>query len=157
MDYQSAALNLALKQAAYNSLSPVKMLVDELVSMLGTMQVNAAQDLRQAQDALGSSSAMTVGVKSSVTSRAELERTQGQSAAIDAIKANPQITVADACVAWRAGITLPTGRTLPLHDPAALIEEYAANAQVAGAIPDATWESFRSFIVATDKTVLMGM
>lgn len=157
MDYQSTTLSLALKQAAYDALTQVKDKADTLVATIGSMQADAAKGLQQAQAAIGGSTAPTVGVKSSVTTRAEEERTQGQGAAIDAIKANPQITAPEAEAAWRAGITIPAGRTLPLHDPAALIEEYAANAMAAGAISDTTWESFRAFVVATDKTALMGM
>lgn len=156
MAYQDDLMNLATAQAGYKALTEAKGHLDAATDALAQAQARASIALQEAQAAIGQAG-VTVGLKSSVTTRAEAERTQGQSAAIDVIKADPAISEASAIAAWRAGVVLPSGRTIPLHDPGGLLEEYAANAHAAGAIPDTSWQAFRAFIVATDKQVLMGM
>jgi hypothetical protein len=87
------------------------------------------------------------------------ERAAGKSALIDYVKANPQCSEAEVLAQWNSAALLgrPAGRQWILHSAQSLRYEYSANLLAAGYVPDASWESFRAFVVAVDKTALMEM
>ena len=102
------------------------------------------------QDALQESIAQgTLGTISSVTSLLVAERNAGIQAAATLIQTTPTTTLEQALAAWTTAAT--TATTLPslLQDPNLLFNLYAQNLHQAGAIPDTTWESMATWIVAT--------
>lgn len=159
MDYQSAALGLALAQSRYQALVDAKTQHDTASAGLANLQSAAAAALQQAQAAMGSASPTTIGTLSVIDTRSQTERQAGKGAAIDYIKANPSCAEADAITAWETGAkaTLPAGLTNLLNNPAGLLEAYIANALAMGATKDNTWASFAALVVATDKTALLAM
>ena len=108
------------------------------------------------QDALQESIAQgTLGTISSVTSLLVAERNAGIQAAATLIQTTPTTTLEQALAAWTTAAT--TATTLPslLQDPNLLFNLYAQNLHQAGAIPDTTWESMATWIVATPITEIM--
>lgn len=85
------------------------------------------------------------------------ERDAGKSAMIDYVKAHPTATEDDVVAQWSVAAlaSRPQLRQWLLHDPRTLRREYSANLYEMGYAPDQTWESFRAFVVATEKATLM--
>jgi hypothetical protein len=96
------------------------------------------------------------GAYSAIDQLLRVERFAGKGASVDYIKANPECTEADAVGAWRAGALAATGLDIVIQDPGALGQVYRRNLRAAGLTQDEAWESQRAWIVATDKTVIMG-
>jgi len=158
MDYtaQISALKAASDQ--------VDKLTADLQTALTTYQ-GTERELTQAKaawsaanDALNTAQATagTVGTVSSIDQALQAERFAGKAASVDYIKANPTCTEADAIAAWTTAGLAATGLPaliVPAESYAAL---YRANLAKMGLTPDATWESQRAWIVATDKATIMG-
>lgn len=81
----------------------------------------------------------------SVDDACNAERTAGQTAVVQAVKADPTITEDAAKGAWRSAAlaSRPADRQWLLCDPDGLLQEYQSNLGLAG------WEAFRAWIVAT--------
>jgi hypothetical protein len=75
------------------------------------------------------------------------------------MKANPTCAEADAEAAYRTAALAarPSDRQWLLIDPSSLRQEYTATLKALGMIPDTTWESWRAWIVATDKNTILGL
>jgi hypothetical protein len=159
MDYQTASLQLAQAQGAIASLAQAKSLVDTAENAMAALQSQAGQALLAAQQAMGSTSPLVVGVLSVIDVRASAERQAGKASAITYIQANPACAEGDAINAWNAGAspTIPTGMTQLLNNPTGLLEAYIANAHSLGATPDTTWASFAAFVCATPAATLLAM
>lgn len=98
------------------------------------------------------------GLRTDVDNFATEERTVGQAAAIDFIKANPDCPAEDAIGAWVAGVAawLPEG-ALPTHSPAGLLALYTQVLLAGGRIPEGTWDHFRAFVAVTPRETLLGL
>ena len=158
-DYQTAALQLAQAQGAVAALQGASKPITDALTAVNALQTTAFQALQAAQTAMGSSNALTVGVLSIIDTRSQTERAAGKAAAITFVKANPTCTEADAIAAWNTGAatTFPAGCTMPVNNPAGLLEAYMINAHAIGATPDTTWASFAAFMVATPEATLLAM
>jgi hypothetical protein len=98
------------------------------------------------------------GPKSVITQLVESERLAAKSAAIDFIKANPACTEDEAATAWNdAALASHPDFTTVIQDAITLSKVYKANLLKANMITDDTWESYRTFILNTDKTTIMTM
>jgi hypothetical protein len=109
--------------------------------------------------ALGPGLAASVGEYSTTDQAMRAERFAGKAAAVDHVKANPGATEAEATDAYRVAALAarPAGRQWILQDPLALRQEYTANLVAYGLIPDSTWESWRAWILATPRDVILGL
>ena len=144
------ALSLANLKGRNDGTNAAKALVDQLAAALSVQQVQNAQEIAAVVEQLQGVAGYRL--TSAVDDRALAERTAGQGAVIDFLKAQPEATVEEAQAAWvEAAHAVRTDRTLLLHDPAGVLEEYQANSGTA------TWEEFRALVVATDKALLMRM
>lgn len=120
----------------------------------------AAQQEREAlESGAGAGLSGDFGPYSVLEQEARTERNAGKGAVIDAAKANPELTLDEACATYKAAALAArsSDRQYVLFDPAALFQLYAINAKAAGYTPDVSWESFRAFVVATDKAALLTM
>ena len=136
------------------ALGSMKSKVDQLSLDLATMQVaNAAEKAPVVASLNGLD---TVGQYSSIDQALRSERFAGKAASVDFIKANPTCTEIEAVAAWDVAGKAATGLPVLLQNTENLAIMYRANLARAGMIPDATWESQRAWIVATDKAVIMG-
>jgi hypothetical protein len=167
-DVQTALANEARRQelrqkiaGLQGSMNATASLVQRLNSVNSDAQISlgAAQDELAALEA-GAGPGITAdyGPKSIITQLVESERFAAKSAAIDFIKANPECSEDDAANAWNAA-ALASHPDFPLviQDALTLSKLYKANLVKANLIPDDTWESYRTFIVNTDKTVIETM
>lgn len=100
-----------------------------------------------------------VGAYSTTDQAMRTERFTGKAAAVDYVKANPAATEDAATAAYRTAALAarPSDRQWLIQDPLALRQEYAANLVAAGYIPDASWESWRAWLLATDREVILGL
>lgn len=98
------------------------------------------------------------GMRTTVDNFATEERTIGQAAAIDFIKANPECSTEEAVAAWTAGVAawLPEGQP-PTHSPEGLLQLYTRNLVAWGKIPEPTWDAFRGVVIATPKDDLLNL
>lgn len=85
------------------------------------------------------------------------ERFAGKSASIDAIKANPTISLDSAEAAWTVAALEATGLEQLGVEPGFYGALYRQQLLSAGRIQEATWEAQRAWIVATDKDEIMGI
>jgi len=85
------------------------------------------------------------------------ERFAGKSASIDAIKADPAISQADAEAAWTLAALAATGMEHLGGLPGFYGAIYRQQLLAAGRISEATWEAQRAWIVATPKDEIMGI
>jgi hypothetical protein len=99
------------------------------------------------------------GEYSSTDQAMRAERFAGKAASVDFVKANPTCTEDQVIPIYKAAALAarPPDRQWLLQDPVALRQEYAANLLKYGLIPDATWESWRAWIIATDRDVILGL
>jgi hypothetical protein len=149
-----ALQTLALLNGKELALTQTKNLVDQVGLAIGALQVaNAAAKAPVVASLQGLDS---IGVYSSVDQLLRLERFAGKSASVDFIKGNPTCTEAEAEDSWTAAALAATGLPALVVPVASYAALYRANLAKAGLTPDATWESQRAWIVATDKTVIMG-
>ena len=155
---------LAVLKGQQESLRAAKTIMDQGAAALAHLQVSAASQIQATVERLKGLD--TVGLYSSIDQPLRQGRFAGKSASIDAIKANPQISEADAVAAWVAGELAWDAANLPegQRKPTALVEGlanweaqvYRANLLAAGLIPESTYEAQRAWIAATDKAVIMG-
>lgn len=97
------------------------------------------------------------GAYSAIDQILRTERFAGKGASIDAIKANPQISQADAEAAWVAAALAATAMDQVMVQPGHYGAIYRQQLHAAGRIHEATWEAQRAWIVATDKDEIMGI
>jgi hypothetical protein len=149
-----ALQTLALLNGKEAALTQAKALVDQCAASIAKLQAaNYAEKVPVVASLQGLDS---IGEFSSVDQLLRQERFAGKSASVDYIKANPTCAEADAISAWTAAGIAATGLQsliVPAENYAAI---YRANLAKAGLTPDTTWESQRSWIVATDKAIIMG-
>lgn len=145
---------LAVLKGQQESLKQAKSILDQGAASLAALQADAAQQIASTVAALQGLD--TVGFYSSVDQLLRTERFAGKSASVDFIKANPTCAEADAETAWTAAALTATGRTALLVPVGSYSQVYRENLLKMGLVPDATWESQRAWIVATDKAVIMG-
>lgn len=149
-----ALQTLALLNGKELALTQAKNLVDQAGAAIARLQVaNAAEKAPVVASLNGLDN---IGVYSSVDQLLRTERFAGKSASVDYIKANPTCLESDAETAWEVSALAATGLLdliVPVASYAAL---YRANLAAAGMTPDATWESQRAWIIATDKALIMG-
>ena len=137
---QELQANIVSLQATQDSAMQSYLVAKQAVDAAQQTYDNALQD---------SIAAGTLGTISSVTSLLVAERNAGIQAAATLIQTTPTTTLEQALAAWTTAAT--TATTLPslLQDPNLLFNLYAQNLHQAGAIPDTTWESMATWIVAT--------
>lgn len=147
-------LTLATLKGRTEALKEAKAAIDGAGAALAALQSKAATDTAETVQALRGQD--TVGFYSSVDQILRSERFAGKAASVDYIKANPTCAEADAIAAWDAAGKAATGLPVLLQDTANLAIVYRANLHAMGLTPDASWESQRAWIVATDKNVVLG-
>lgn len=114
-------------------------------------------DLKQAEADLAAQIAQgQAGSYSSVDQLLRAERFAGKESSVDFVKASPTCSEAEASAAWTAAGISATGLQVLLVPAETYGAVYRQNLHAMGLIPDTTWESQRTWIVATDKTVIMG-
>jgi hypothetical protein len=88
-----------------------------------------------------------------------IERFAGKEASVDYVKANPECTEVEVTAIYSeaALVARPANRQWLIQDPEALRQEYSANLVAAGYIPDTTWASWRAWILATPKAIILGL
>ena len=128
-----------------------------LNSLSSTLEANLSANAQEIATAVSALQGIA-GVRqtSSVDDYCLNERTIGQGAAIDFIKANPECSEEEALSAWLEAVTA----AIPVvtHDPKGLLKLYVGNMAGQMATPgDTAWEAFRAFVGMTDKSKLMGM
>lgn len=96
------------------------------------------------------------GQYSTVDQLLRAERFAGKGASVDFIKANPDCTELEAEAAWEAAGKAVTNLPLVLVPVSSYALLYRMNLVAAGFIPEPTWEAQRAWIIATDKTLIMG-
>lgn len=137
-----------------------------LSTALTGMNGDAAQRLSSAQGELaaleqGAGPGVTgdFGPFSATDQALRAERFAGKAAWVDYVKANPACIEADALPAYTAAAlkARPADRQWLLHDATALRQEYSASLVRAGLIPDTTWASWRAWILATPRDVILGL
>jgi len=158
-DYQTTALQLAQAQGAVAALQGATQPVADALKAIIALQTTAFQSLQSAQTSMGSANSLTVGILSIIDTRSQTERAAGKAAAINFVKANPTCTEAQAIAAWTTGATstFPPGCTMPVNNPAGLLEAYMNNAHAIGATPDTTWASFVTLLINTPLATLLAM
>jgi hypothetical protein len=137
-----------------DTLALAKGLVDGLAYQLANHQVTNSQEIAGVVAQL--QGVDTFGAYSSIDQVLRTERFAGKSACVDFVKANPACTEAEAVAAWSIAGMAATGLPVLLQDPEALGQVYRANLLAAHLVPDATWESQRSWLNATSKEIIMG-
>ena len=157
-------LTLATLKGSAEALRRAKNAMDVASATVAQIQIETAKE--QAATIAALQGLDNVGYYSSIDQLLRQGRFAGKSASIDAIKANPQISEADAVAAWVAGELAWDAANLPegQRKPTALVEGlanweaqvYRANLLAAGLIPESTYEAQRAWIAATDKAVIMG-
>lgn len=145
---------LAVLKGQQESLKQAKAILDQSTASLGALQAATAQQIQTTVTALQGLD--TVGFYSSVDQLLRTERFAGKSASVDYIKANPTCLEADAETAWATAALAATGRAALMVPVANYSQVYRANLLAMKLVPDATWASQRAWIVATDKTIIMG-
>lgn len=98
-----------------------------------------------------------LGPYSAIDQLLRTERFAGKAASIDAIKADPTISLADAEAAWTVAALAATGLDRIGVEPGFYGAIYRQQLHAAGRIQEATWEAQRAWIVATDKAEIMGI
>lgn len=161
--------NEARKQIAKLNVATLKGRVDGIETFMRAMDTGrtaAYRDMLDAQEELarlelGNGPGITddFGTYSSTDQALQNERFAGKAAAVEFIKANPTCTEQEACAAYiQAALdSRPAGRKWLLQAPDALRQEYSANLVAYGLIPDASWESWRAWILATPTEVILGL
>lgn len=145
---------LAILKGQQESLRQAKTILDQGGASLAALQVAVAGQIQQTVEALNGLD--TVGFYSSVDQMLRAERFAGKAASVDFIKANPECTEAEAVAAWDAAGLAATGLPVLLQDTASLAQVYRLNLVAGGYIAEPTWEAQRAWIVATDKSVVLG-
>lgn len=167
-DVQTALANEARRQELRQKIAGLQGSMNataSLVQRLNSVNSDAQISLSSAQDELvaleaGAGPGITAdyGPKSIITQLVETERFAAKSAAIDYIKANPTCTEDEAAQAWNeAALASHTDFVFVIQDAIIMSKVYRANLLKANLIPDDTWESYRTFIVNTDKSVIESM
>jgi hypothetical protein len=167
-DVQTALANEARRQELRQKIAGLQGSMNataSLVQRLNSVNSDAQISLASAQDELvaleaGAGPGITAdyGPKSVITQLVEAERAAAKDAAIDYIKANPTCAEADAATAWNnAALASHTDFPVVIQDAITMSKLYKANLIKANLIPDDTWESYRTFIVNTDKSVIESM
>ena len=143
-----AASSAMLAQAVSNANSDANRQLADARTQLATLEAGGGPGVTD-----------TFGEYSTLEQAMRAERFAGKAASIDFVKANPACSEADAEVAYRAAALAarPADRQWLLIDPASLRQEYTATLKAANMIPDTTWESWRAWIIATDKAVILGL
>jgi uncharacterized phage infection (PIP) family protein YhgE len=177
VDVMNAIANEARKNEQKQKIAQLKGQIVAMSSIMQSMQSvssdaqqrlsSAQQELESLDTGAGQGITSDFGPYSTTDQAMQKEREAGKEALIDYIKANPTCTEVDAEAQWRTAALAvrPADRQWLLQDPEALRHEYTANLMhytddsgvVHNYITDATWESFRAFIIATDKAVLLVM
>lgn len=145
--------SLAVLKGQQESLKQAKAIMDQGVASLAALQVATAQLIQTTVESLQGLD--SVGIYSSVDQVLRSERFAGKAASVDYIKANPTCAEADAIAAWDAAGLAATGLPVLLQNTANLAAVYRANLHAQGLTPDASWESQRAWIIATDRTVIL--
>ena len=145
---------LAIQKGQAESLKAAATIVDQAKAALSTLQVENATAIAATVESLGGLD--TVGFYSSVDRALRSERFAGKAASVDFVKANPACAEAEAIAAWDAAGLAATGLPVLLQDTANLAAVYRVNLVAGGYIAEPTWEAQRAWIVATDKTIILG-
>jgi hypothetical protein len=145
---------LAVLKGQAESLKQAKTILDQGSASLASLQVATSTQIQETVAALQGLD--TVGYYSSVDQLLRAERFAGKAASVDYIKANPACAEADAIAAWDAAGLAATGLPVLLQDTANLAAVYRVNLVAGGYIAEPTWEAQRAWIVATDKTIILG-
>jgi hypothetical protein len=167
-DVQTALANEARLQGLRQKIANLKGAVDATagaVQRLNSINSDSLIALQAAQAELsaletdsGPGVTADFGPKSIITQLVEAERFAAKDAAIDYVKANPTCTEDEAAQAWNAAaLASHTDFAFVIQDAIIMSKVYRANLLKANLIPDDTWESYRTFIVNTDKSVIESM
>ncbi len=154
---QQAALRVESIKGQMTALGNAAQVIGSLSQDAGRQYVSAHQELAALQIGAGPGLTSEFGQYSTIDQLLRAERFAGKAASIDAIKANPQISEADAEAAWTTAALAETGRPALVVPVASYSVLYRANLLAAGLIPVATYEAQRAWIVATDKDAILGI
>lgn len=157
-----AQVNAGKAGARHTALVEARAVFDAAFNQLAALQATAYSSMGAANNellAVATASPVAlpnVGEYSQIDTLLRAERFAGKSAAIDYIKANPTCTEGDAEGAWEAAALVVTGLPALIVPVGNYSFLYKANLVKAGLIQSPTWEAQRDWIIATDKTVIMG-
>lgn len=153
---KAAAIKVAALQSAMATLANASTVLASMREDAGKQFAIASQEMSTLQAGAGPGLAGDFGPYSSVDQLMRNERFAGKGASVDYVKANPTCSEADAIDAWTiAGIAATDLGTL-IVPPETYGIIYRKNLHALGLVPDTTWESQRSWILATPKEIIMG-
>jgi hypothetical protein len=168
-DQVAAVANESRRQALRTAVAAGKekqKILSLLATLIGDQQFTAKQSLDAdtsslvaLETSIGPGVDANVGEYSTTDQAMRAERFAGKAAAVDYVKANPTASEDAATSAYRtAALAIrPASRQWLLQDPLALRQEYTATLVAYGLIPDPSWESWRAWILATDRDVILGL
>lgn len=154
---QAAALRVESIRGQMAALGNAAQVIGSLSQDAGKQYAAANQELAALQIGAGPGLTSEFGQYSTIDQLLRAERFAGKSASVDAIKANPQISEADAEAAWTAAAKAATGLDHLMVTPGSYSAIYRQQLQAAGKIADATYEAQRAWILATSKEEIMGL
>jgi len=128
-------------------------------SDLGQRLADARAQLAALEAGAGPGVTDDFGAYSTLEQAMRIERFAGKAAAVDFLKANPEAAEADTEAVYKTAALAarPADRKWLLQDPTALRQEYAYQLMALNMIPDVSWESWRAWIVATDRETILGL
>jgi hypothetical protein len=153
---QSAQQAVASIQGQMAALGNAAQVISSLSQDAAKQYAVANQTLAALQVGVGPGITADFGHYTSIDQLLRAERFAGKSACVDAIKADPQISESDAAAAWATAALAATTLSALVVPVANYATVYRAALLKAGFAPDTTWESQRAWIVATDRSVIMG-
>jgi len=154
---QAAALHVHGLRGQMQALSSAAQVISSLSQDVAKSYAAANQEMTALQLGAGPGLTGEFGQYSAIDQILRAERFAGKSASIDAIKADPTISLADAEAAWTVAALAATGLGHLGVEPGFYGALYRHQLHTAGRIQEATWEAQRAWIVATDKAEIMGI
>lgn len=154
---QSAALQVHGLRGQMQALASAAQVISSLSQDAAKSYAAANQEMAALQLGAGPGLTGEFGPYSAIDQLLRKERFAGKSASIDAIQANPEISQADAEVAWVVAARAATGLERLGVEPGFYGAIYRKQLHAAGRIAEPTWEAQRAWIVATDKAEIMGI
>lgn len=168
-DIQTVFANEARRTGLKTKLAGLQGAMDATASVVSRLsmlnndtaiQFSAAQaELTALEADAGPGITADFGPKSIVTQFLESEREAAKIAAISYIKANPNCSETDAAAAWDAAATAHNVSTInmPTCSGLAMGKLYALNLCSQGLTTDATWESFRAWVIVTPTADILAV
>lgn len=156
---QAARIKVAQLEGQVNATSDFAAQASQFNSSASGQLSQARADLAQLEAGIGPGVTDSYGEYSSTDQALRIERFAGKAASVDFVKANPESTEEQAVEVYRTAALAarPADRQWLLQDPNTLRKEYTANLVKYGLIPDDTWESWRAWVLATPRDIILGL